>query len=97
MFDSRLNLNRRWHPGHWSYGANSSLLEARDPQIYLAYANASSRIPPTSMREMRKELVDVLGPRPLGAAEIDMAKQAQVRSLPGAFDVRTRLPAPSAT
>jgi predicted Zn-dependent peptidase len=35
---------------------------------------------------MYKELVDVLGPRPLGAAEIDAAKQAQVRSLPGEFE-----------
>ncbi|HWY23395.1 MAG TPA: insulinase family protein, partial [Nevskia sp.] len=39
-----------------------------------------------SVREMRKELVDVVGPRPLGAAEIDAAKQAQVRALPGNFE-----------
>ncbi len=85
MFDSRLNLNLR-EARHWSYGASSSLLEARDPQIYLAYANVEQPHTADSMREMRKELVDVLGPRPLSATEIDMAKQAQVRSLPGAFE-----------
>lgn len=85
MFDSRLNLNLR-EAKHWSYGASSSLLEARDPQVYLAYANVEQAHSADSMREMHKELVDVLGPRPLTAAEIDMAKQAQVRSLPGNFE-----------
>ncbi len=85
MFDSRLNLNLR-EAKHWSYGASSSLLEARDPQVYLAYANVEQAHSADSMREMHKELVDVLGARPLSAAEIDMAKQAQVRSLPGNFE-----------
>jgi zinc protease len=84
-FDSRLNLNLR-EARHWSYGANSNLLQARDPQVYLAHANVEQAHTADSMREMYKELVDVLGPRPLGAAEIDAAKQAQVRSLPGEFE-----------
>jgi len=84
-FDSRLNFNLR-ETRHWSYGANSSLLEARDPQIYLAHANVEQAHTADSMREMYKELVDVLGPRPLSAAEIDAAKQAQMRSLPGDFE-----------
>ncbi|WP_029922560.1 M16 family metallopeptidase [Nevskia soli] len=85
MFDSRLNFNLR-ETKHWSYGANSSLLEARDPQVYLAYANVEQPHTADSMHEMHKELVEVLGSRPLLPAEIDMAKQAQVRSLPGGFE-----------
>ena len=85
MFDSRLNFNLR-ETKHWSYGANSSLLEARDPQVYLAYANVEQPHTADSMHEMHKELADVLGSRPLLPAEIDMAKQAQVRSLPGGFE-----------
>ena len=85
MFGSRLNRNLR-EDKHWSYGANSSLLEARDPQVYLAYANVEEPHTADSVREMRKELVDVVGPRPLGAAELDAAKQAQVRALPGNFE-----------
>ena len=85
MFDSRLNFNLR-ETKHWSYGANSSLLEARDPQVYLAYANVEQPHTADSMHEMHKELADVLGARPLLPAEIDMAKQAQVRSLPGGFE-----------
>jgi len=85
MFGSRLNRNLR-EDKHWSYGASSSLLEARDPQVYLAYANVEEPHTADSVREMRKELVEVLGPRPLSAAEIEAAKQAQVRSLPGNFE-----------
>ena len=85
MFGSRLNRNLR-EDKHWSYGANSSLLEARDPQVYLAYANVEEPHTADSLREMRKELSDVVGPRPLSAAEIDAAKQAQVRALPGNFE-----------
>jgi len=54
--------------------------------VFLAYANVEQPRTADSMHEIRKELVDVLGPRPLGAAEVDMAKQAQVRSLPGDFE-----------
>jgi len=85
MFGSRLNRNLR-EDKHWSYGAGSSLAEARDPQIYLAYANVEEPHTADSAREMRKELFDILGPKPLSAAEIDAAKQAQVRSLPGSFE-----------
>jgi zinc protease len=84
-FDSRLNTNLR-ETRHWSYGAGSSLLEARDPQVYLAHANVEQAHTADSMREIYKELVDVLGPRPLSAAEIESAKQGQVRSLPGDFE-----------
>ncbi|HZR36544.1 MAG TPA: pitrilysin family protein [Nevskia sp.] len=85
MFGSRLNRNLR-EDKHWSYGASSNLLEARDPQVYLAHANVEEARTADSMREMRKELTGILGPRPLSAAEIDAAKQAQVRALPGNFE-----------
>ena len=85
MFGSRLNRNLR-EDKHWSYGAFSSLQEARDPQVYLAYANVEEPHTADSAREMRKELVEILGPRPLSAAEIEAAKQAQVRALPGNFE-----------
>jgi zinc protease len=85
MFDSRLNLNLR-ETRHWSYGASSALLEARGPQIYLAYANVERAHTADSVREMHKELADILGRKPLTAAEIEAAKQAQVRSLPGSFE-----------
>lgn len=85
MFDSRLNLNLR-EARHWSYGAASTLVQAHGPQIYLAYANVERPHTADSMREMHQELLDILGRKPLGAAEIEMAKQSQVRSLPGDFE-----------
>jgi zinc protease len=90
MFGARLNRNLR-EEKHWSYGASSTLAEARDPQVYLAYANVEQAHTADSAREMRKELLDILGPRPLSAAEIEAAKQAQVRSLPGNFESVTEV------
>ena len=85
MFDSRLNLNLR-EAKHWSYGAASTLVQAHGPQVYLAYANVERPHTADSMREMHQELLDILGRKPLNAAEIEMAKQGQVRSLPGDFE-----------
>jgi zinc protease len=85
MFDSRLNLNLR-EAKHWSYGAASTLIQAHGPQVYLAYANVERPHTADSMREMQQELLDIVGKRPLNAAEIEMAKQSQVRSLPGDFE-----------
>ncbi|MDR3417782.1 MAG: pitrilysin family protein [Nevskia sp.] len=85
MFDSRLNLNLR-EARHWAYGASSNLQEARGPQIYLAASNVERSHTAEGLREMRKELTDIVGPRPLTPAEVEAAKQAEVRSLPGAFE-----------
>ena len=98
MFDSRLNLNLR-EGKHWTYGAGSRLLEARGPQIFLAYASVERSHTAEAVREMRQELVDLVGPRPLHDGEIDSAKQADVRSLPGGASRRAwaRWPGASAT
>lgn len=84
MFDSRLNLKLR-EEKHWSYGAAAALVEARGPQIFLAYANVERDHTADAMKEMQHELSTLLGSRPLTAAEIEAAKQALVRSLPGDF------------
>jgi zinc protease len=85
MFNSRLNLNLR-EARHWSYGSNSVLIQARGPQIFLAYANVELAHTADSLREMRKELEGLTGDQPLRPQEIEAAKQAQLRSLPGEFE-----------
>jgi zinc protease len=84
MFNSRLNLKLR-EEKHWSYGAAAALVEARGPQIFLAYANVERDHTADALRVMQEQLSALLGARPLTAAEIEAAKQAQVRSLPGDF------------
>jgi zinc protease len=85
MFNSRLNMNLR-EARHWSYGASAALVRSRGPQIFLAFANVEQAHTADSLREMRKELVGLVGAQPLSAGEIEAAKQSQVRSLPGEFE-----------
>ena len=84
-FNSRLNMNLR-EAKHWSYGAGSTLIRARGPQVFLADANVEEPRTADAVREMRRELADLVGAKPLGAAEIESAKQGQLRSLPGDFE-----------
>jgi zinc protease len=85
MFDSRLNLNLR-EAKHWAYGASSSLQQAHGPQIFLDASNVERSHTAEGLREMRRELDEVVGTRPPGSAETEAAKQSDVRSLPGDFE-----------
>ena len=85
MFNSRLNMNLR-EAKHWSYGAASTLVQARGPQVFLAYANVENAHTGESLHEMQREFEQLVGNHPLSAPEIDAAKQALVRSLPGEFE-----------
>jgi zinc protease len=82
LFTSRLNMNLR-EDKHWSYGASTGLVEARGPRPFIAYASVQTDKTAESMVEVRKELTDAVGKRPLNAAELDQARRALVLSLPG--------------
>jgi len=82
LFTSRVNMNLR-EDKHWSYGASSGLVEARGPRPFIAYASVQSDKTAASMVELRKELVEAVGKRPLKEAELEQARKALVLSLPG--------------
>jgi zinc protease len=82
LFTSRLNMNLR-EDKHWSYGASTGLVEARGPRPYYAYASVQTDKTAESMVEMRRELAEAVGKRPLTAAELEQARKALVLSLPG--------------
>jgi zinc protease len=82
LFTSRINMNLR-EDKHWSYGASSGLVEARGPRPFIAYASVQSDKTAESMVELRKELVEAVGKRPLKEAELEQARKALVLSLPG--------------
>ncbi len=81
-FVSRLNMNLR-EEKRWSYGAFSSLSDARGPRPFVAYAPVQADKTVESIREMRRELSELIGQRPLTAAELSFAKNSLVLSLPG--------------
>ncbi|MGH8443596.1 MAG: M16 family metallopeptidase [Nevskiaceae bacterium] len=82
LFTSRINMNLR-EDKHWSYGAASGLVEARGPRPFLAYASVQTDKTAESMTELRKELVEAVGKRPLKDAEVEQSRKALVLSLPG--------------
>ena len=82
LFTSRINMNLR-EDKHWSYGASSGLVEARGPRPFIAYASVQTDKTAESMVELRRELVEAVGKRPITAAELEQARKALVLSLPG--------------
>jgi zinc protease len=69
---------------HWSYGAGSGLIDAKGQRVFTANALVQTDKTADSMREMLKELRDIIGARQPTEKEIRFAKDTLVRSLPGA-------------
>ncbi|MES1924523.1 pitrilysin family protein [Salinisphaera sp. T31B1] len=82
MFNSRLNLNLRENK-HWSYGARSLLMNARAQQPFIAYASVQGDKTAPAIDEMRRELSDIRGERPVIDSELSAAQANLTRSLPG--------------
>ncbi|MDX1643013.1 MAG: pitrilysin family protein [Thermoanaerobaculia bacterium] len=84
-FTSRLNLNLREEKG-WTYGAHSLLWSARGPRPLLMYASVQSDATAGTIREMDREMRQLLGPRPIEAEELDKVRQQLARSLPARWE-----------
>ena len=82
LFTSRINMNLR-EDKHWAYGASSGLVDARGPRPFYTFASVQTDKTAESMIELRKELVEAVGKRPLKEAELEQARKALVLSLPG--------------
>ena len=81
-FSSRINMNLR-QDKHWSYGAGTSLIDAKGQRVFQSAALVQSDKTADSLREMLQELRDLPGARPATEQEIRFAKDTMVRSLPG--------------
>jgi zinc protease len=81
-FISRINMNLR-EDKHWSYGAGSSLIDAKGQRPFVASALVQTDKTAESMLEMQKELRDLVGARQATPEEIRFAKDTLVRALPG--------------
>lgn len=88
IFSSRINLNLR-EEKHWSYGARSMLMDARGQRPYITFANVQSDKTKESMVEILKEFRDILGPRPLSAAELQSIQAYETLRLPGSRETQT--------
>ena len=84
-FTSRINMNLR-EDKHWSYGARTVLLPARGPRPFYVSAPVQTDKTKESMREILKELKDVLGDKPITAAEFTKTRENRILKLPGTWE-----------
>jgi zinc protease len=81
-FISRLNMNLR-QDKHWSYGAGSSLIEAKGQQPFVISTLVQTDKTAESIDETLKELRGLAGAHQPTGAEIKAAKDTLVLTLPG--------------
>ena len=81
-FISRLNMNLR-QDKHWSYGASTSLMDAKGQRPFVVSALVQTDKTAESMQEMLKELRGLITTHPATDTEIKAAKQTLVLTLPG--------------
>ena len=79
---SRLNMNLR-QDKHWSYGAGTSLIDAKGQRPFVVSAMVQTDKTAESMQETVKELRGLVGAHPATDSEIRTAKDALVLTLPG--------------
>ena len=86
-FTSRINMNLR-EDKHWSYGARSTLPDARGPRMFLAYSPVQSDKTKESMIEIDRELRGILADRPPEADELLKAQRNRTLRLPGQYETK---------
>ena len=84
-FTSRINMNLR-EDKHWSYGARSSLPETRGQRPWLLSAPVQTDKTVESIQEIRRELADFIGARPITSDEVIKVRSRDVRALSGQFE-----------
>ena len=84
-FTSRINMNLR-EDKHWSYGARSSLTETRGQRPWLLSAPVQTDKTVESIREIQRELSDLLTAKPITPEEVDKIRTRDVRALSGQYE-----------
>ena len=84
-FTSRINMNLR-EDKHWTYGARTSLADARGNRLFFVSAPVQADKTKESMQEIQKELSGIVGSRPVTADELAAAKGSLTLALPGRWE-----------
>lgn len=85
QFTSRINMNLR-EEKHWSYGAGSFFANTRGKRPWGVFASVQTDKTLESLAEIRRELSDYVGARPMTEDEFTAAVARNTRSLPGRFE-----------
>ena len=92
MSTSRLNRNLRLDK-HWSYGTSGALRDARGQRTFLVLAPVQTDKTKESIVEIKKEIADVAGNRPVTGEEFDSIMRNMTLRLPGRFETLSSLEA----
>ena len=84
-FTSRINMNLR-EDKHWSYGAGSTVVNARGQRPLIAYGIVQTDKTRESIVETAKEFREIVSTRPPSAEEVERNKAAMTLSLPGQWE-----------
>jgi len=82
---ARINMNLREDKG-WSYGAYSTILNARGQRPLLAYAPVQTDKTRESVIELQRELAAIRGDEPPTAGELQVVVDSNTLSLPGRWE-----------
>jgi zinc protease len=85
MATSRLNRNLRLDK-HWSYGTSGQVIDARGPRPMVVLAPVQTDKTKEAILEVKKELADIAGARPIRGEEFDNLLRGTVSRLPGRFE-----------
>ncbi|HYD28138.1 pitrilysin family protein [Brevundimonas sp.] len=89
-FTSRINMNLREDKG-WSYGAGGGVPYGRGERIYSVSAGVQSDKTAESLAELRRELTEVVGSRPLTDVEIQAARANMVQGMAGNWETNASI------
>jgi zinc protease len=79
-FSSRLNMNLR-EDKHWAYGAGTEWHRLKGPQLYIAQSSVQTDKAAEAMAEIRRELADIAGSRPVTAQELARVQRFDILGL----------------
>jgi len=85
LFTSRINMNLR-EDKHWSYGVRSQFVDAPAPRPWVISAPVQTDKTVESLAELRKEVSDLNGARPISDEEFERVRTQAIRALPGSFE-----------
>ena len=84
-FSSRINMNLR-EDKHWSYGARTQVIEAREQRPFVVNAPVQTDKTKESMQEILDELTGIRESRPVTSDELGKAKDLRTLTLPGRWE-----------
>lgn len=89
-FTSRINMNLR-EEKHWTYGARSSIPDARGARPFFVVAPVQSDKTREAIVEIERELSGILSDRPVTKAELEKAITNQTLRLAGTWETMSRV------